>query len=595
MAKGLARKTRLRKTDKKSSSSSSRKGTKAATTLEDTTEDSGETDTSKERNDLLYHGKHMLLVVGCIYLAVLSHRYVFANSAGNPAATVSSKKEGSVRGGNDTNQGGDTDKKPISNNDKPISEKAKQIADKVKLISYQDADKSKLEFSKERPLLSLSLPNSGTNILPRYMKCGDRDQEFGRYWTTMDPTSAADRRPIGQCMINNIQGGNPLLQGCGSYSVWHELQFQQAPDANNNPQCFDLVASANGLEKLAAMYPNGATILNTLRDPHEWFTSLSYDQHKIWATWCNPQHGHVFPTDQTEEAYLTFYEAYHTKLRQFVREHPAWKLVEIDLRQTHEVTANYVASRLGILAQCWIDASSGTLPLYDTKGTKDDQPTAMVVAGGVPRPNDISYPLMVASLPRAGTGTTTKYFGCALGNWASIHQGFPRKPNTYELIGKCYRKNVQQKQPPLEECGHARVFNNVGFHEQDTDCYFPQLMDESMTAFAEAYPYGTVLMVVRTAESWYDAIQRWYDLGERLAANWKCQEADIFPAPQSIPQEWHTFYENYLARWRKFATDHPTITYIEIPLAMESANLMDDIFGMHQGCFLHDNKHPNSR
>ena len=582
--------------------------------------DSNQKDT---RNDLLYHGKYMLLVVAGVYLVLLSHRKgVVAKLMPKSAMSIFSSDASVVKTLNtpesDTDDSGGTaatsDTSTAATSAATSASAAitaeatvlpkQKMWEKKDLISYQDSDQSKIEFSKERPLLSLSLPNMGTNILPRYIKCAGRGAEFGRYFT--EPPRQGNRTPIGLCMNHNLQGGTPLLQSCGDYSVWHDLQYQKAANVHDPypaAECFDLVMKPMALEKLAAMYPRGASVILVHRDPQEWYESLSYDTHKIWTQWCNPSHNNAFPTEHTEAAYVAFMEAYQQKVRQFVRDHAAagWNLIEVDLRHTPADTGQYLETKLGIPANCWIDSSTGNVPLYDVKGGKESFPVPLTTGDmtTVTRPNDISYPIYVASLPKSGTGSSTKYFGCALGGWASVHQVVWKIPKEQQHIGLCYKQNVEQKKPPLEGCGDARVFSDVGVMVGggfDESCYYPALMDdnnaEQLAAFAKAYPYGTMMIFVRTAESWFDSVTRWYNLHERWAGHWKCQENNIFPRPESLPYVWHRLYQTYVDRMRKMARDYPTLTYIEVPLKDDAGPLLDDIFGMPEGCFTHDHASP---
>jgi len=259
----------------------------------------------------------------------------------------------------------------------------------------------------QHPVISLSLPNTGSALLPNYFKCAaSREEErpynyttqFGRHWIQQPSQHAQEvggggggqhprRMSIGKCLYQNMQRNatnNNIWQGCGddSYTVWHDLTYIEPPSlyglANNHSYwmergpvgfCWDPVVTPGALLALHKARPNATVITQIPADVDTWYSSLSLDQFQIWSTWCNhPVNHHPnsnsnraplrFPIKQTREAYRQFVMDYHQRLRTFVREQaPGWRLLELDLSLPAPKLAPLLSSYLGIgSSQCWMDA-----------------------------------------------------------------------------------------------------------------------------------------------------------------------------------------------------------------------------------------------
>lgn len=175
---------------------------------------------------------------------------------------------------------------------------------------------------------------------------------------------------------------------------------------------------------------------------------------------------------------------------------------EEDWDQTLE-TATMLEEELGIDSKCWVNAVAGPVPLEDASKT------------GVlmKRPNDISYPIMVTSLPLSGTQEAEKYFKCGLGQRAVASQFILKSRRVEEdiPIGECVMLNLRNHKPIFAGCGESttKVYNDIGTicrkgkTRKKPICYYPTLHG-GLEAFAKSYPRGTLVhFVAAEFKDWF--------------------------------------------------------------------------------------------
>eukprot|EP00797_Seminavis_robusta_P036738 Sro948_g223540.2 (392) ;mRNA; r:17529-18704 len=385
------------------------------------------------------------------------------------------------------------------------------------------------------------------------------------------------------------------MKNCGNYNIWQDLDWYEPPSPraiNATGVCFEPVLYPGALEAMYKAMPN-ATIINMIQQPREWFRRLPYDIHERWSTWCNPSHGGRFPTEHNLGHYKSFYNRYHQVLRDFVARHAGWQLIEIDLTKPATVIGDQLETKLRIDPLCWVDSTEGNIPLYKQKMPSGVQ----AITERLPRPNDITFPILVATMEKSGTTTATDYFNCAMGMNTASHQWTMRQHNGDHMnIGKCFEANVLDKRPPLENCGHWRVFAQINLFnadKNDPECYFPAL-EGGLEAFGQAYPYGTVLLQIRNASTWYSSMKRWSALDRRFATSPGCRQKGLTPHPKATEAMWVDFYETYTKRVRQTMELYPNLNYVEVPLSDKIGPTMDNIFGFSQetNCWKHKNSNP---
>lgn len=433
-----------------------------------------------------------------------------------------------------------------------------------------------------------------------------------------------------------------ITHNCGKFKVWSELQYLTPgitkSKYRHGPKCFDPVLYPGAMEQLYKAMPHATIVTLRYQNPAEqWFAYLPKDLKQLWRNVCNPLHGMAFPSLSLlkKSDYIQFYKMYYQTIDDFVEQHSnggdGWTQVVVNMDATTttsasdntEETGSMLQDRLGIPSHCWADAVKGTMIQPAWLDTHVEEPKF------VPRPNDIQFPIFVASLPKSGTSAVSSYFKCGMGNWTAKHHWTTPSASTLEKplenipIGKCMKDNLeQQKKHVLAGCGTARVWSDAGYmtppselkklqrqqqhglygasgdastgdHLEDEDeednapkeqpvCFYPTLHG-GLEAFASAYPRGTILQVVRDVTDWVESASKWSgNLLERWSNSEQCTG---FPPPQSTQAVWEDFYRQHTQRVRDFATKRPNMTYIELPLSKQTGELLHDIYGFHPSCW----------
>ena len=122
-------------------------------------------------------------------------------------------------------------------------------------------------------------------------------------------------------------------------------------------------------------------------------------------------------------------------------------------------------------------------------------------------------------------------------------------------------------------------------------CYYPQLHRDGLERFYKSYPYGTILNTIRNSQSWADSAFRWHGLTNR----WVRGGCEGFPTEVNLPSsQWEAWYESVQDTIRQFAKEHPTLTYIELPLSNQTGAMLHDVFGFPRHCWGHANVNTNN-
>lgn len=448
-----------------------------------------------------------------------------------------------------------------------------------------------IDINAENPLFVLSLRNHLDLAIPRYFECAGYDSSSMARYFTKPPKAGKREWEMGRFMQESMKKKRAILKNFPTYQVYTDLHFWSPPDyrAKAKAMCFDMVIFPGALEQLYKERPT-ATIINVVRDPVEWLDSLPKQFPRFWSDWCNPSHNNTFPSaqeisnlDDNPRPMLGFYLQYQQRLRQFAKDHPTMNYIEINLQDSPQSTAARLEQSLGIQSQCWIESVQGNVRML---------PDAAIphVLQEQPRPNTVGYPILVTAMPKAGTTTLHSYFECGLGPWASAHQwtSLTEEPSHSVAIGECLINNTNHDHYPFfDGCGHHLVWGDTGvLRQQQHTCYFPFLHRQGLERFYKSYPYGTILNTVRNTTSWVDSAFRWRELPNRWV-NAKCEG---FPTQRWAPRaEWGAWYEGVQKTVRKFAQEHPTLTYIELPLSDQTGDMLHDIFGYPRGCWGHAN------
>jgi hypothetical protein len=190
----------------------------------------------------------------------------------------------------------------------------------------------------------------------------------------------------------------------------------------------------------------------------------------------------------------------------------------------------------------------------------------------------ISYPVYVASLYKSGTTTIHDYFVC--GNQSSGHNGPAR--------GVYF--NMRYGKDPFDGFQHD-IFSDLS-HFRGALCFEPSSAMR-LEAIYMFHPNMTMILAVRNSTSWVQSVNKFYDLGHLLKT--KCRTPGYFkrwPKNQNMTDlDLQMFYEWQVDYVRKFAEDHPSITYIEIQLEdPENGAILEERIGIPAHCWGHSNK-----
>ncbi|KAG7373245.1 hypothetical protein IV203_033969 [Nitzschia inconspicua] len=266
------------------------------------------------------------------------------------------------------------------------------------------------------PIFVLNMPKSGTqSIFDYFASCHHHHRAPGKHWTAHYWVRRFHSK-IGQCLADNVWNDRPIAQGCGEaklagYAIYTDsgLMWNDDDDNDNNDeeeeeeQISNTISNSNnktnnnnkekkrslmtrrkcffpgvhGLENIAKYYPT-ATILHFPRTATEWVESSSHWNHLLtrYDTFCggfpevlssrsSSSDSSHHPTMMegggdytpkypatTESEWVTWYEAYTQRIRDFARQHPTLTYVESPLEDING-TAALLQRLTGIPSSCY--------------------------------------------------------------------------------------------------------------------------------------------------------------------------------------------------------------------------------------------------
>jgi hypothetical protein len=192
----------------------------------------------------------------------------------------------------------------------------------------------------------------------------------------------------------------------------------------------------------------------------------------------------------------------------------------------------------------------------------------------------LKTPIFVVSLPKSGTTSSAAYFSCgglrASHYWARIDDGQLR------MVGECIQNNIIRQRPPLEGCGSYDVWTDTGYAEFNR-CFYPSI--DGLDAFYNAYPNSTLMMVTRNTSSWFHSFFEWNN--HRLFRRWiRCNATGMPNNNHGKWKDFHNYYEWHQNMIRKFAQNHPSMTYVELSLeSPDAGRILEEAFGIPETCW----------
>ena len=174
------------------------------------------------------------------------------------------------------------------------------------------------------------------------------------------------------------------------------------------------------------------------------------------------------------------------------------------------------------------------------------------------------------------------------GKWMQNSAEAPKK-NVLKNISEQVKKAVENGKSPLADC-HGT--NQDVYAQIDDGVYFPQT--EILEQIVNDHSNATFFLTFRNMERWYKSLQNWpvlkngrggFNMVERI------QRSTITGGPsKSDPETFNEWYCKHVQRVRDLIAKNPSHTLVEIDIEdLDTAQRMEDIFGIRQSCWGHKN------
>lgn len=198
-----------------------------------------------------------------------------------------------------------------------------------------------------------------------------------------------------------------------------------------------------------------------------------------------------------------------------------------------------------------------------------------------------SEPIFVMNLPKDGTDDIYDFFEC--GNVKTSKGWAATKDGTILRVGSEWQKRIVEERPLLQGFDDSyKVWINTGVpgDDQREECFYPSF--HAHESIAEHYPRATIMQVVGNSQHWLDAVKQW--TGGSLMRKWGRFCSD-FPNEGSTDTDWLAFYDRHSALVRKFAVNHPTLQYIEVPAsAATTPSVLEEKTSIQESCWKRSKK-----
>ena len=209
----------------------------------------------------------------------------------------------------------------------------------------------------ETPIFVVGMPKSGTTSVFNFFSCAGVVSQH--YCCCGD---VSDHRPcyspiMADCIMDNKKNGRPMLENCGDYDVYGELDGEQIYSVKNATNGMEEKLGGHFLPQVFELdwihkeYPN-ATLILPLRNSKTWAASVS--------RWFNMRHriqNEYIYMNRSEEVVnvgnplVNLYEKHTTNIVKFVQEHPSHKLILFEI--TDPNAGKVLADASGLPEHCW--------------------------------------------------------------------------------------------------------------------------------------------------------------------------------------------------------------------------------------------------
>ena len=201
---------------------------------------------------------------------------------------------------------------------------------------------------------------------------------------------------------------------------------------------------------------------------------------------------------------------------------------------------------------------------------------------------NLPRPFVNLGFPKMGTSSIHSFFKC--GRIPSSHYWCYEKSVTERYrCAPCMKKAVENGKSPLADCHGA---NQDVYAQIDDGVYFPQT--EILEQIVNDHSNATFFLTFRNMERWYKSLQNWpvrkngrggFNMVERI------QRSTITGGPSKTdPETFDEWYCKHVQRVRDLIAKNPSHTLVEIDIEdLNTAQRMEDIFGIRQSCWGHKN------
>ena len=234
---------------------------------------------------------------------------------------------------------------------------------------------------------------------------------------------------------------------------------------------------------------------------------------------------------------------------------------------------------------------------------------------------DVSLPVLVLGLPKAGTTSLASYFAC--GGLRTSHYvcvdveegvSFASDGSTMEqTCGRCIKDALEAGNAPLRTCGRYEAWAqmdvtgkpndgdyglDLDLHGEDAQqssddtCFFPQV--DALDALDREYPDATFVLNKRNSfEDWVASMDDWNDLRARLRdcdlSGAGLPPGDGASGPEGDEQLMR-FVTKHEANVRAFVAAHPRHKLVEVTIEDPNAgDVLEEAFRIPRECWGQEN------
>lgn len=202
-----------------------------------------------------------------------------------------------------------------------------------------------LDPSPPKPIFVVGFPKVGTTSIHAMFTCaGVKSSHYCCCGSNRTHTHCRDGggngRTFSECMRANKKAHRPILEGCGDYEVYAQMDAELGSSIYL-PQHFDL--------ELLHDYSPDATFLLNLRPAHDWMNSVThwYGLGGRFLTRFKVDIKKVNRNQALEE----IFDNHTAFVRDFVKSHASHRLVEVDISKPS--AGDILSQAFHISSSCW--------------------------------------------------------------------------------------------------------------------------------------------------------------------------------------------------------------------------------------------------